>query len=126
MSDLKWLFSNWNQYLVLPYLPAAPFVIPRMPDIQILKCTIKFERTFFILFYWLKGDYLLVVDISQDASQDLQQEDTQEQDKILEEEEKKIQLVDGNVEERQVAKESDEGAFKVTHAAWLARQFTTK
>lgn len=35
-------------------------------------------------FYQHKGDYLLVVDISQDASQDLQQEDTQQQDKILE------------------------------------------
>lgn len=28
-------------------------------------------------------DYLLVVDICQDASEDLQQEDTQQQDKVL-------------------------------------------
>lgn len=34
-------------------------------------------------FYWPKWDYLLVVDIGQDASQDLQQEDTQQQDKVL-------------------------------------------
>lgn len=33
------------------------------------------------------------------------------------EEEKKIQLVDGNVMKRQVAEISDVGAFKATHAA---------
>lgn len=31
----------------------------------------------------LERNYLLVVDISQDASEDLQQEDTQQQDKVL-------------------------------------------
>lgn len=50
----------------------------------------------------LGGDYLLVVDISQDAGQDLQQEDTQQQDEVLgKAEEKKKQLVD--VTKRQVA-----------------------
>ena len=33
--------------------------------------------------YWSREDYLLIVDISQDAGQDLQQENTQQQDKVL-------------------------------------------
>lgn len=33
--------------------------------------------------YWPRRNYLLVVDVRQDASQDLQQEDAQQQDKVL-------------------------------------------
>lgn len=93
-----------------------------------MHCKIFLKELFF--FYFLKvcefgqeGDYLLVVDISQDASQDLQQEDAQQQDKVLERKEKKIQLVDGNFMKRQVALKLDVGAFKVTPGALLERLF---
>lgn len=45
-----------------------------------MQCEIS-EKIFF--FYWCREDYLLIVDVSQDAGQDLQQENTQQQDEVL-------------------------------------------
>lgn len=44
------------------------------------------------MFLTCEGTYLLVVDVSQDSSQDLQQEDTQQQHKVLRRRRKQVRL----------------------------------
>lgn len=70
-KTVKGHFVMWNLYLVFPY--SIHITNIKLP-VCYVKCAV-FAKT--------GTDYLLVVDISQDASEDLQQEDTQQQDKVL-------------------------------------------